>query len=147
MKRAHKLGYDFDGSSSASLQKSFNSVQDPDVVVCLELLKKKSMQRSVCRHCNLLKTNTSARDTFVPACSISLNIRTGHSTRRSTRTSRLPFAAMQMSSFIACWMRVWRVVSGQNSANNANPDAQPIQTTSNSTWIATLWRNAPNSAT
>ena len=78
MKRAHKLGYDFDGSSSASLQRSFNSVQDPDVLVCLELLKKKSMQRSVCRHCNLLRANTSARDTFVQACSTSPNIHTGH---------------------------------------------------------------------
>lgn len=45
-KRAHKLGYDFDGSSAAALQKSFDSVQDTDVLICLELLKKKSMQRA-----------------------------------------------------------------------------------------------------
>ena len=45
VKRAMKLGYTMDASSSSTLQKSFDAVEDRDAALCLELLKRKSMQR------------------------------------------------------------------------------------------------------
>lgn len=44
--RAAKLGYEFDATDARSLQKGFDKVQDKEVALCLELLKRKSMQRS-----------------------------------------------------------------------------------------------------
>ncbi|WWC93281.1 hypothetical protein V866_000114 [Kwoniella sp. B9012] len=46
VKRAQKLGFEMDGSSAGTLQKSFEAVQDKDTALCLELLKKKAMQRA-----------------------------------------------------------------------------------------------------
>ncbi|WWD19349.1 hypothetical protein CI109_103808 [Kwoniella shandongensis] len=46
VKRAQKLGFEMDPASAGTLQKSFEKVQDPDAALCLELLKKKSMQRA-----------------------------------------------------------------------------------------------------
>jgi hypothetical protein len=47
--RAHKLGYHFDATSAGTLQKVFDGISDADkdVALCLELLKRKAMQRSV----------------------------------------------------------------------------------------------------
>lgn len=44
VKRAKKLGFEMDASSSGALQKSFDKVEDPSAALCLELLKRKSMQ-------------------------------------------------------------------------------------------------------
>jgi protein SSD1 len=44
VKRAKKLGFEMDRTSAGTLQKSFDKVQDRDEALCLELLKKKSMQ-------------------------------------------------------------------------------------------------------
>lgn len=44
VRRAKKLGFDMDGSSSGALQKSFDKVEDPNAMLCLEMLKRKSMQ-------------------------------------------------------------------------------------------------------
>jgi hypothetical protein len=51
--RAHKLGYHFDATSAGTLQKVFDGIsdEDKDVALCLELLKRKAMQR--CVHCSL----------------------------------------------------------------------------------------------
>ncbi|EIW68380.1 hypothetical protein TREMEDRAFT_32205 [Tremella mesenterica DSM 1558] len=46
VKRAEKLGYTFDPASAGTLQKSFEAVEDEDAAVCLELLKRKSMQQA-----------------------------------------------------------------------------------------------------
>ncbi|WWC90405.1 uncharacterized protein L201_005340 [Kwoniella dendrophila CBS 6074] len=46
VKRAQKLGFDMDGASAGTLQKSFEGIKDKDAVICLELLKKKAMQRA-----------------------------------------------------------------------------------------------------
>ena len=43
--RAHKLGFEFESTSAASLQKGFDAVKDKDASLCLELLKRKAMQR------------------------------------------------------------------------------------------------------
>ena len=45
VKRAGKLGFEMDSSSTIALQKSFDQVQDPNAALCLELLKRKSMQQ------------------------------------------------------------------------------------------------------
>ena len=45
MNRARKLGYEFDGTDAASIQKGFDGVADQEAALCLELLKKKAMQR------------------------------------------------------------------------------------------------------
>nr|XP_019011760.1 uncharacterized protein I206_03866 [Kwoniella pini CBS 10737]OCF50541.1 hypothetical protein I206_03866 [Kwoniella pini CBS 10737] len=44
--RAHKLGFEIDATSAGTLQKSFEGIKDMDTVLCLELLKKKAMQRA-----------------------------------------------------------------------------------------------------
>ncbi|KAK8854520.1 hypothetical protein IAR55_003259 [Kwoniella newhampshirensis] len=46
VKRAQKLGFEMDPASAGTLQKSFQKVVDADAALCLELLKKKSMQRA-----------------------------------------------------------------------------------------------------
>lgn len=43
--RAHKLGFEFEGTTAAALQKGFDNMPDPETALCLELLKKKAMQR------------------------------------------------------------------------------------------------------
>lgn len=45
--RAKKLGFEMDGSSAGALQRSFDKVEDPNAALCLELLKRKSMQSYV----------------------------------------------------------------------------------------------------
>jgi len=49
VKRAKKLGYDFDGSSAKTLQQGFDNIKDADAALCLELLKRKAMQRCAAR--------------------------------------------------------------------------------------------------
>nr|XP_018261796.1 uncharacterized protein I303_06241 [Kwoniella dejecticola CBS 10117]OBR83954.1 hypothetical protein I303_06241 [Kwoniella dejecticola CBS 10117] len=44
--RAHKLGFEMDATSAGTLQRSFEGIKDSDTVLCLELLKKKAMQRA-----------------------------------------------------------------------------------------------------
>ncbi|OCF35764.1 hypothetical protein I316_02256 [Kwoniella heveanensis BCC8398] len=46
VKRAQKLGFEMDATSAGTLQKSFERVQDKEAALCLELLKKKAMQRA-----------------------------------------------------------------------------------------------------
>ena len=46
IERAGKLGIQFDGTSSMDLQKGFSEVKDQDKIQCLELLKRKSMQKA-----------------------------------------------------------------------------------------------------
>lgn len=43
VKRAAKLGYNFDSTDAASIQKGFDAVRDQDVSLCLELLKRRAM--------------------------------------------------------------------------------------------------------
>jgi len=45
VKRAKKLGYEFDGASAKTLQQGFDAIKEPEVALCLELLKRKAMQR------------------------------------------------------------------------------------------------------
>ncbi|WRT68713.1 uncharacterized protein IL334_005693 [Kwoniella shivajii] len=44
--RAQKLGYAMDATSAGTLQNSFEKIGDQDTILCLELLKKKAMQRA-----------------------------------------------------------------------------------------------------
>jgi len=46
VKRAKRLGFEMDPTSAGTLQKSFDKVEDKDAALCLELLKKKSMQKA-----------------------------------------------------------------------------------------------------
>ncbi|WVR09339.1 hypothetical protein IAU60_006405 [Kwoniella sp. DSM 27419] len=46
VKRAQKLGFEMDSTSAGTLQRSFENVKDADATLCLELLKKKAMQRA-----------------------------------------------------------------------------------------------------
>ncbi|WVQ80029.1 hypothetical protein IAT38_002130 [Cryptococcus sp. DSM 104549] len=46
VKRAAKLGYEMDSTSAGTLQKSFDKVEDKDAALCLDLLKKKAMQKA-----------------------------------------------------------------------------------------------------
>ncbi|RSH85671.1 hypothetical protein EHS25_003812 [Saitozyma podzolica] len=45
VKRAQRLGFRMDGTSAGTLQKSFQAIDDKDAAMCLELLKRKAMQR------------------------------------------------------------------------------------------------------
>lgn len=45
VKRAGKLGYKFDGTSAKTLQTGFDAIEDTDAALCLELLKRKAMQK------------------------------------------------------------------------------------------------------
>lgn len=45
VERAHKLGFDFDATDAAALQKGFDAIKDKDAALSLELLKRKAMQR------------------------------------------------------------------------------------------------------
>ena len=45
--RARKLGFEFESTRATDLQRGFDAVKDQDAALCLELLKKKAMQRSV----------------------------------------------------------------------------------------------------
>ena len=45
MKRAAKLGYTFDSTNAGTLQKGFDAVGTKEEALCLELLKRKAMQR------------------------------------------------------------------------------------------------------
>lgn len=47
VKRAQKLGYQFDGASAKTLQEGFSAIKDADAALCLELLKRKAMQKCV----------------------------------------------------------------------------------------------------
>ncbi|WVW85303.1 hypothetical protein I302_107341 [Kwoniella bestiolae CBS 10118] len=46
VKRAQRLGFEMDATSAGTLQRSFEGVKDKDTALCLELLKKKAMQRA-----------------------------------------------------------------------------------------------------
>ncbi|ORY21371.1 hypothetical protein BCR39DRAFT_64105 [Naematelia encephala] len=46
VKRAAKLGYEFDATDAKSLQTGFDAIKDDEVKRCLELLKRKAMQRA-----------------------------------------------------------------------------------------------------
>lgn len=45
--RASKLGFDMDPTSAGTLQKSFENVVDNDSALCIDLLRKKVIQRWV----------------------------------------------------------------------------------------------------
>jgi protein SSD1 len=45
VKRAQRLGFRMDGTSAGTLQKSFQAIEDKDAAMCLELLKRKAIQR------------------------------------------------------------------------------------------------------
>ena len=45
VKRAGKLGYTFDATNAGTLQKGFDAVGTKEEALCLELLKRKAMQR------------------------------------------------------------------------------------------------------
>jgi protein SSD1 len=47
VKRARKLGYEIDGASAKTLQQGFDAIKEPEVALCLDLLKRKAMQRFV----------------------------------------------------------------------------------------------------
>ncbi|TXT09195.1 hypothetical protein VHUM_02669 [Vanrija humicola] len=44
VKRAKRLGYDFDATNAGTLQKSFDNIEDKDAKLCLRLLGKKALQ-------------------------------------------------------------------------------------------------------
>ncbi|KAL1407749.1 Translational repressor [Vanrija albida] len=44
VKRAKRLGYDFDATNAGTLQKSFDKVEDKEAALCLRLLGKKALQ-------------------------------------------------------------------------------------------------------
>lgn len=49
VERAKRLGFDISGTSQKDLQSAFDSIQDPETALCLELLKRKAMNSSVLR--------------------------------------------------------------------------------------------------
>ncbi|WVQ71979.1 hypothetical protein IAR50_001522 [Cryptococcus sp. DSM 104548] len=46
VQRSAKLGIEMDPTSGGSLQRSIESVEDPDAALCIDLLRRKSMQRA-----------------------------------------------------------------------------------------------------